>query len=258
MVVWSALWAHSWCAGAPWFSAQHHGDQLQSRDWTTSSSQYRSTYISTDLNTCILNNSSTTAAPLNYCLDASSQTTQPNLNQRQDASMLAASTQCSHHRNSRSQSSLLGASTPKTLWIARYLIDARRCLCLSVSVCRLSLCLCASDCVFWMLRVWYGVMRRVECVRACSWRWWSRAGANEHFFLIESTHPPTFSPTGHFGLSSCTCVVCPCVVLRACDVWVCVGVCVCAVISVCGFHPCMPWECLPCKNSKVFLMSIVG
>ena len=38
---WSTWWDHSWNSDAPWFSAQHCGYQLQSRDWTASSTTGR-------------------------------------------------------------------------------------------------------------------------------------------------------------------------------------------------------------------------
>ena len=98
MAEWSTWWAHSWYSGARWFSAQHYGDQSQSRDWTTSSSQPRSlTLAQTSTPT-----SFRTAAPQlllklfvsthtsGLTLDATTQTTQPCPTQPQDATSLAA------------------------------------------------------------------------------------------------------------------------------------------------------------------------
>ena len=96
--VWSTWWDHSWYSGAPWFSAQHCGNQLQSRDWTTSSSQPRSLTLA-QASTLT---SSTTAAPqlplklivsthtTGLTLGTSTQTVQPCTTQPQDVSILAA------------------------------------------------------------------------------------------------------------------------------------------------------------------------
>ena len=90
----STWWAHSWYSGAPWFSAQHTGDQLQSRDWTTSSSQPRSLTLAqsstpTSSTTAVLNLIVPTHTS-GLTLDASTQTVQPCPTQPKDASILAA------------------------------------------------------------------------------------------------------------------------------------------------------------------------
>ena len=98
MAKWSTWWAHSWYSGAPWFSAQHYGDQSQSRDWTKSSSQPRSL---TSAQTSTPTSSATPAQQpslklivsthtSSLTLDATTQTTQPFPTQPQDASILAA------------------------------------------------------------------------------------------------------------------------------------------------------------------------
>ena len=67
---WSTWWDHSWYSSAPWFSAQYYGNQLQSRDWTTSSSQPQVTYFGTGLHTYIVHNCCPTAAAQTWFLYA--------------------------------------------------------------------------------------------------------------------------------------------------------------------------------------------
>ena len=131
-------WDHSWYSGAPWFSVQHYGDQLVSRDWTTSSSQPRSLTLAQS-STPTLSTNAAPQLPLKLIvsthtsglsLDASTQTIQHcPLSLRTLPSLLPHTVpppQTPPH-NSRSPSSFLGASFPKTRRFTQSLYVTGRC-----------------------------------------------------------------------------------------------------------------------------------